>query len=141
MADPTGRPILLVDDLPEEIELTVRAFRTEGVRNKIVVARDGIEALDLLLPPEGHEPLLLPSIVLMNIGMPRMSGLEALRRLRANPSTQMLPVIMLSNSMEESDVLESQALGANGFVRKPVQYADFLKVAHELGVDWLDLGH
>ena len=141
MADPTGRPILLVDDLPEEIELTVRAFRTEGVGNKIVVARDGIEALDLLLPPEGHEPLLLPSIVLMNIGMPRMSGLEALRRLRANPSTQMLPVIMLSSSMEESDVLESQALGANGFVRKPVQYADFLKVAHELGVDWLDLGH
>ncbi|GAA3593492.1 response regulator [Kineosporia mesophila] len=140
MVDARSRPILLVDNNPEDVELTVLAFRKNGITNDIIEVRDGVEALDLLLPSEGREPLL-PSIVLMDIKMPRMGGLEALGRLREAPSTESLPVIILSSSSEDRDVLASCNLGANGYVQKPVDYQKFVQVAYELGVNWLDMEH
>ncbi|MCD5353839.1 response regulator [Kineosporia mesophila] len=138
MEDTHKRPILLVDNSPTDVELTVGAFRKNGITNNIIVVHDGTQALDLLLPSDDHEPLL-PSIVLMDINMPRMGGLEALRRLRAVPTTQALPVIILSDSIEDRDVLESCHLNANGFVQKPVSYYKFIEVAHHLGVNYLNI--
>jgi two-component system response regulator len=128
--------ILLVDDNADDVFLTVNAFRKSDIDNEIVVARDGVEAMDLLLPSDGSAPLR-PAIVLMDINMPRMGGLEALARLRADVLTRYLPVIMLTTSAEERDITESYIGGANSYVRKPVTSAEFLEAARALGVYWL----
>jgi two-component system response regulator len=128
--------ILLVDDNADDVFLTVNAFRKSDIDNEIVVARDGVEAMDLLLPSDGSAPLR-PAIVLMDINMPRMGGLEALARLRADVLTRYLPVIMLTTSAEERDITESYIGGANSYVRKPVTSTEFLEAAKALGVYWL----
>jgi two-component system response regulator len=128
--------ILLVDDNADDVFLTVNAFRKSDIDNEIVVARVGVEAMDLLLPSDGSAPLR-PAIVLMDINMPRMGGLEALARLRADVLTRYLPVIMLTTSAEERDITESYIGGANSYVRKPVTSAEFLEAARALGVYWL----
>ncbi len=128
--------ILLVDDNADDIYLTRYAFEQTDISNEIVLARDGIEALALLLPEDGREPLR-PAIVLLDINMPRMGGLEVLARLRADPSTRALPVIVLSTSTQDRDMAESYSLGANSYVSKPVTLDEFLQAAKALGVYWL----
>ncbi|MBT0769407.1 response regulator [Kineosporia sp. J2-2] len=130
-------PILLVED-GDEAELTRWAFARCGVPNRMVLARDGVEALELLLPEDGSQALE-PAVVLMDINMPRMNGLEALRMLRADPRTRSLPVVMLSNSAAERDIVESSASGANSYVQKPINGDDLLEVARQVCSYWLGL--
>jgi two-component system response regulator len=130
------RPILLVEDNPDDVTFTLRAFKKNNISNEIVVAPDGERALDLLLPGNATSPLR-PAIVLLDVKLPKIDGTEVLRRIRRDPRTESLPVIMLTTSSEESDIINSYRLGANSFVRKPVVFDDFLHAASVLGVYWL----
>jgi two-component system response regulator len=130
--------ILLVEDNPDDVYLTIHAFRQNDIQNEIIVANDGIDALDLLHPTGAIAPLL-PAIVLLDINMPRMGGLELLARLRSDPRTRSLPVIMLTTSTEDHDIAESYSSGANSYVAKPVTSDEFLEAARTLGVYWLGL--
>ena len=130
--------ILLVDDNPDDVYLTTRAFRQNNITNEIIVANDGVQALELLLPDDDRPPLR-PSIVLLDIHMPRMDGLEVLARLRADAFTRTLPVIVLTTSDEDRDIAESYSQGANSYVQKPVHTDEFLEAARMLGVYWLGL--
>jgi CheY-like chemotaxis protein len=137
-----SRTILLVEDNPDDVELTLRAFARSKVLNEIVVARDGQEALDLLLGSPGaagRELPVLPEVVLLDLKLPKVDGLEVLRRLRADERTRRLPVVVLTSSNEERDVVSSYDLGANSFVRKPVDFAQFVEAARQLGLYWLVL--
>jgi two-component system response regulator len=131
-------PILLVDDNPDDVLFMLRAFKRNGFENEIVVAADGAVALNLLLPTDDSRPLQ-PSIVLLDVNMPRVNGLEVLHRLRENPQTQPLPVIMLTTSSEERDISESYRLGANSFVHKSLSFVEFVEMAKVLGTYWLYL--
>ena len=135
------RLILLVEDNPDDIELTLLAFRKSGVPHAIDVVRDGRQALDYLLPdaPADGHPKPLPDVVLLDLKLPRIDGLDVLRQLRADKRTRRVPVVVLTSSREERDVLRSYDLGANSFVGKPVDFDEFLTAARQLGVYWLDL--
>jgi two-component system response regulator len=133
-----NNPILLVEDSSDDVIFTLRAFRKNNITNEIVIAGDGEEALDLLLPKNGAPPLR-PALVLLDVQMPKIDGIEVLRRIRADPRTQSLPVVMLTTSNEGDDVIKSYQLGANSFVRKPVAFSDFLTAASLLGMYWLML--
>jgi two-component system response regulator len=130
--------ILLVEDNPDDVTLTMWAFRKCGVTNNVVVAGDGAAALELLLPTDGRAPLY-PAIVLLDINMPKIGGLEVLRRLRADPSTHALPIIMLTSSIHDQDIAESYDSGANSYLQKPVNSQEFLTAARTMGVYWLQL--
>ena len=130
--------ILIVDDNPDDVEFTRRAFTRNAFTNPIVVAHDGVEALDLLLPDAGRVPLR-PSIVLLDINMPRLSGLDVLRRLRAAAGTQTVPVVMLSTSNEARDIAESYLSGANSYVCKPSRFDEFVRTTQVLGTYWLSV--
>lgn len=132
-----SRTILLVEDNPDDVELTLRAFARSQVLNQIVVARDGEEALSLLHSPPGTELPVLPEVVLLDLKLPKVGGLEVLRRLRAHPRTRCLPVVVLTTSDEEGDLIASYDLGANSFVRKPVDFAAFIAAARHLELYWL----
>lgn len=132
--------ILLVEDNADDVALTLRAFERSYVANRIVVARDGVEALDYLFasgPHEGRDPTLMPEVVLLDLKLPRIDGLDVLRRMRADDRTRRLPVVVLTSSNEDQDRLRSYDLGANSFVRKPVDFAQFVEAAHQLGLYWL----
>ena len=132
--------ILLVEDNKDDIELTLRAFEKSRVVNRIVVARDGEEALDYLFATGVHEardPHALPEVVLLDLKLPKVDGLEVLRRIRADERTRRLPVVVLTSSREEQDVLRSYDSGANSFVRKPVDFMQFTDAARHLGLYWL----
>ena len=131
-----GGPILLVEDNPDDVLFTVRAFEQNKMQNEVVVASDGEEALNLLLPPQGG-PGIVPSLVLLDVKLPKIDGLEVLRRIRSDPRTAALPVVVLTTSSEECDIVESYRLGANSFVRKPVVFGEFLDATNVLGVYWL----
>ncbi|HEY4332660.1 MAG TPA: response regulator [Ilumatobacteraceae bacterium] len=134
--------ILLVEDRPDDVELTRRAFERSNVVNKLDVVNDGEEALAYLLATGHHawrEPLELPSVVLLDLQLPKINGLDVLRRLRAEPRTRRLPVVVLTSSNEEQDVIRSYDLGANSFVRKPVDFVEFIDAARSLGLYWLVL--
>ena len=135
------RPILLVEDNPHDEELTLRALQKSHVLNPVVVAHDGAEALDYLLARGKHAsaPPPLPQVVLLDLKLPKVDGLEVLRELRANARTRLLPVVVLTSSKEQQDVLASYEFGANSYVRKPVDFAQFLEAARQLGLYWLVL--
>lgn len=138
-AEPT---LLLVEDNPDDVELTRRAFARGSVPSQLVVARDGEEALDYLLASGAHagrDPLDLPHAVLLDLKLPKISGLDVLRRIRATTATRHLPVIILTTSREERDITSSYDLGANSYVRKPVDFAQFVEAARQLGLYWLTL--
>ena len=138
----TERPILLVEDNPDDEALTLRAFAKNGIPNPVVVARDGVEALDYLFgtgPHEGRAKALLPAVVLLDLKLPRIDGLEVLRRIRAHERTALLPVVVLTTSKEQQDILEAYRLGANSYIRKPVDFERFIQAVGQLGVYWLSL--
>jgi two-component system, response regulator len=137
-----SRIILLVEDNADDIELTLRAFEKSNIVNDIVVARDGEEALDYLFATGSHadrDPGLLPEVVLLDLKLPKIDGLDVLRRIRTDERTRRLPVVILTSSTEEQDVLSSYDLGANSFVQKPVDFGEFIDAARHLGLYWLVL--
>ncbi len=137
-----SRTIVLVEDNPDDVELTLRAFEKANIANEVQVVRDGAEALDLLLARgahEGRERADDPHLVLLDLKLPKLGGLEVLRELRANERTELLPVVVLTSSQEERDVVESYRLGANSYVRKPVDFAEFAEATRQLGLYWLVL--
>lgn len=131
------KTILLIEDNPDDVDLTIRALRKNNLLNEIVVARDGAEALELLLGTEEVPPIRLPELVLLDLNMPKINGLEVLQRIRANERTRLLPVVVMTTSDEEKDRVESYRLGANSYVAKPVEFAEFSKAVMQLGMYWL----
>jgi two-component system response regulator len=134
--------ILLVEDNPDDEALTLRAIEKNKIRSEVVVARDGVEALDYLFgrgAHEGRDTSVLPQIVLLDLNLPKVDGLDVLRAIRADERTKRLPVVILTTSNEESDVLGGYNLGANSYVRKPVAFAAFAEAVCQLGLYWLVL--
>ena len=140
MLDET-KVILLVEDNPDDEALTLRAFAKNNIGNRIVVVRDGAEALDWLFKRGQHagrgEPE--PQIVLLDLKLPKVDGLEVLRQMRDDPRTKLMPVVILTSSKEESDVLRGYELRANSYIRKPVDFARFVEAVREIGMYWLVL--
>jgi two-component system response regulator len=132
-----SRVLLLVEDNPTDEKLTVRALKKQNLGNEIVVVRDGQEALDYLLGAPGTAPQPVPAVVLLDLKLPRIEGLEVLRRIRADQRTRLLPVVVLTSSAEDEDLVKSYQLGANGYVRKPVDFSVFMDAARTLGLFWL----
>ncbi len=134
--------ILLVEDNPDHETLTIRALKKARVMNEIVVAHDGAEALDLLFGAQGEPakpPIPVPQLILLDLKLPKVDGLEVLRRLRADPRTRLVPVVVLTSSDEEGDVVTSYKLGANSYVCKPVDFVQFMEATRQLGLYWLVL--
>lgn len=131
------KSILLIEDNPDDEELTRLAFEHNHISNAITVARDGAETLDLLFGPDGRGGSIMPSIILLDLKLPKVDGLEVLRRIRADDRTRFLPVVVLTSSREEQDLLASYSNGCNSYVRKPVNFAEFLEAVRQLGLYWL----
>jgi two-component system response regulator len=134
--------ILLVEDTTDDVDLTLRAFENSKIVNEVVVARDGEEALDYLFATGAHagrDPRQMPEVVLLDLKLPKIDGHEVLRRIRADERTRRLPVVVLTSSNEDRDIVRSYDLGANSFVRKPVDFAQFIDAGRQLGLYWLVL--
>jgi len=132
--------ILLVEDNPDDEELTLLALKESNILNEIIVARDGVEALDYLFatgPHAGRDPTRLPQLILLDLKLPKLEGLETLKRLRADTRTQLIPVVILTSSSEEEDVINSYRHGANSYVRKPVEFHSFVEAIKHMGLYWL----
>ena len=134
MADAT-RLIMLVEDDPDHELLTIRALKKSNVANDVRVARDGEEAIDMLFGPNA----IKPQVILLDLKLPKVEGLEVLRRIRASDVTRMLPVVVLTSSDEERDVIASYQIGVNSYIRKPVNFNDFAEATRQLGLYWLVL--
>lgn len=132
-----NKTILLVEDNADDEELTLLAFRENNILNKVAVVRDGAEALDYLYGPASGGPEEAPSIILLDLKLPKVDGLEVLRRVREHPRTKRVPVVVLTSSNEEQDLVASYDLGCNSYVRKPVDFAQFVEAARQLGLYWL----
>ncbi|HEX9952099.1 MAG TPA: response regulator [Rubricoccaceae bacterium] len=133
--------VLLVEDNPSDASLTLRAFKKQGVANEIRVARDGAQALNLLFGTGEGPPPVLPLVILLDLKLPRVSGLDVLRQIRANERTRLVPVVIMTSSSEQRDVIEGYGLGANSYVQKPVNSAEFGEAIRRLGFYWLLLNH
>ena len=134
--------ILIVEDNPDDEELTIRALKKHNIGNRLVVVRDGVEALDFLFCTGAYsnrDPDDLPQTILLDLKLPKVDGLEVLKRIRADERTSLLPVVILTSSNEEQDLLRSYKNGANSYVRKPVDFTEFLDAARQLGLYWLVL--
>jgi two-component system response regulator len=137
-----SKTILLIEDNPDDEALTLRALKKNNILNDVSVARDGAEALDYLFsrgtyaPPNHHG---LPALTLLDLKLPKIDGLEVLKQIRVNPMTQLLPVVILTSSKEEQDLLNGYRLGANSYIRKPVDFNKFIDAVRQLGLYWLML--
>lgn len=134
--------ILLVEDNPDDVELTLRALNKHNISNEVVVARDGAEALDYLFATGSYshrDVKNMPAVVLLDLKLPKVDGMEVLRRIRADERTRLQPVVILTSSKEERDVINSYELGANSYVRKPVDFVQFSEAVRNLGLYWLIL--
>ncbi|WP_419806889.1 response regulator [Terriglobus sp.] len=129
------RSILLVEDDPDHEALTIRALKKSNIVNDVAIARDGEEAVNMLLGPNP----IKPQVILLDLKLPKLDGLEVLRRLRENDATRTLPVVILTSSDEERDVMRSYSLGVNSYIRKPVNFTDFAEATRQLGMYWLVL--
>jgi two-component system response regulator len=137
-----NKVILLIEDNPDDEALTLRAFAKNKIANKVVVARDGVEALDYLFATGAYadrDAREQPQIVLLDLKLPKLDGLEVLRRLRADERTQLLQVVILTSSKEEQDLIQGYRLGANSYIRKPVDFLQFSEAIRQLGLYWLVL--
>ena len=137
-----NKVILLVEDNPRDEALTLRALKKSNIANEVVVARDGVEALDYLFGTGAHagrETDVMPQLVLLDLKLPRVDGLQVLQRIRADERTRRLPVVIFTSSNEEEDLITSYNLGANSYVRKPVDFEQFLEATRQLGLYWLVL--
>src|SRR5581483_5121752 len=136
----TSKVILLVEDNPDDAELTLLALKSNNISNEVVVARDGVEALDYLFGTgkfAGRNPTKVPAITLLDLKLPKLNGLEVLKRLRADDRTKLMPIVVLTSSKEDQDLIASYQLGCNSYVRKPVNFDEFLGAAKQLGLYWL----
>lgn len=136
----SDKTILLVEDNPDDEELTLRALRRGNVANEVAVARDGSEALEYLFGSgrgEGRDASQMPAVVLLDLKLPKISGLEVLKRIRADSRTAMIPVVILTSSSEDEDMIRSYQSGANSYVRKPVNFTEFTNAVSQLGLYWL----
>ena len=136
----TEKTILVVEDNPDHLELTLLTLHENGIRNQIVVAPDGVEALDYLFGSgkyEGRDCTSQPEVVLLDLKLPKLSGIEVLQRIRSDLRTELIPVVILTSSSEEEDVVASYRSGANAFVRKPVDFGDFTQKLRQLHVFWV----
>jgi two-component system, response regulator len=132
--------ILLVEDNPADEALTLRALKKANIANTVVVARDGVEAVEYLIPSDQDGATRkLPQLVLLDLKLPKLDGHEVLKRIRANARTRLLPVVILTTSVEDQDRLDGYRLGANGYVRKPVDFTEFAQAVTQLGLYWLVL--
>jgi len=134
------RNILLVEDNPDDIELTLRAFKQYNIRNEITVVRDGAEALDHLFATGAYsdrDTTTMPAIVILDLKLPKVDGLEVLQRMRADERTKTVPVVILTSSTEEQDMVSSYKFGANSYVRKPVDFTQFVEAVRQMGLYWL----
>jgi two-component system, response regulator len=138
----TNRVILLVEDNPDDEALTLRALKKNNILNEVVVAHDGVEALDYLFATgvyTGRDVSDRPQLVLLDLKLPKIDGLEVLRRLRGDERTRLQPVVILTTSNEDRDILSSYKLGANSYIRKPVDFEQFMEAVRQLGLYWLVL--
>lgn len=136
------RIILLVEDNPDDAKLTLRALKKNNILNDVVLARDGTEALDYLFGTGAHagrDVSRLPAVVLLDLKLPKVDGLEVLRRVRADERTKLAPVVILTSSKEEQDLVTGYSLGANSYIRKPVDFSQFMEAVRQLGLYWLVL--
>jgi two-component system response regulator len=134
------RNILLVEDNPDDVELTLRALKKYNVKNEIVVVRDGAEALDYLFATGAYsdrDTTTMPAVVILDLKLPKVDGLEVLQRMRADERTKLVPVVILTSSKEEGDMVNGYKFGANSYVRKPVDFIEFVEAARQLGLYWL----
>ncbi len=133
-----SKTILLVEDNPDDEMLTIRALKNNNINNEVVVVRDGQEALDYFFgKPE--QDITLPAVVLLDLKLPKINGLEVLQRLRENKHTALQPVVILTSSKEEKDIINGYRLGANSYIRKPVDFSQFMEAVRQLGLYWLIL--
>ncbi|MCE8425176.1 MAG: response regulator [Candidatus Methanoperedens sp.] len=136
------RKILLVEDNPDDVVLTLRALNKNNIANEVIVAKDGIEALDYLFGEgtyAGRDPTRVPAVILLDLKLPKIDGLEVLERLRKDERTKFAPVVVLTSSKEEQDLVRSYKLGANSYIRKPVDFIQFSEAVRQLGLYWLVL--
>ncbi len=134
------RIILLVEDNPDDVELTLLSLQKHNISNEVVVVRDGAEALDYLFTTGAYadrDRSIMPAVILLDLKLPKIDGMEVLRRLRADKRTKLLPVVILTSSKEEQDILNGYKLGANSYVRKPVDFNQFSDAVKQLGLYWL----
>jgi CheY-like chemotaxis protein len=134
--------ILLVEDNSDDEALTLRALKKNNIKNEVIVARDGVEALDFLMGTgsyAGRDLSVMPNVILLDLKLPKVDGLEVLRRVRAHELTRLLPIVILTSSNEEQDRVNGYGLGANSYVRKPVDFAQFIEAVRQLGLYWLVL--
>ena len=139
-----NKTILLVEDNPDDVKLTLRAFKKNNIANPLVVVTDGVEALDFLFAQGRHADRAgapPPTLVLLDLKLPRLDGLGVLKAMRADNRTRLTPVVVLTSSVEERDVIASYNLGANSYVRKPVDFGEFAEAVKHLGIYWLMLNH
>ncbi len=132
--------ILVVEDNPDDLELALRALRRYNLANHITVARDGAEALDAIfgdVPPDQRSPTDVPWLILLDLKLPKVDGLEVLRRVKSDPRTQSIPVVVLTSSDEDRDIVESYRLGVNSYIRKPVDFDQFIEIVRQFGMYWL----
>ncbi len=132
--------ILLVEDNPDDVELTLRSLKKHNISNEVVLARDGAEALDYLFATGAYadrDTSIMPAVILLDLKLPKVDGLEVLQRLRADERTKLLPVVILTSSTEEQDMVNGYKLGANSYVRKPVDFVQFSAAIKQLGLYWL----
>ena len=138
--DQMSKTILLVEDNPDDVKLTLRAFKRNNMLNPIVVARDGVEALDFLFARGAHAERAgrpLPTLVILDLKLPKLDGLEVLKAVRGDARTRLVPVVILTSSKEQQDLIQGYALGANSYVRKPVDFTEFMEAVRLLGIYWL----
>lgn len=136
------KAILLVEDCPDDVELTMRALKKNNIRNEIIVANDGVEALDFLFGTgkyAGRDLNRMPALIVLDLKLPKIEGLEVLRTVRADERTRLLPVVILTSSKEEKDMLRGYALGTNSYVRKPIDFDQFTDAVGLLGLYWLSI--